>query len=126
PVTAPTSLFVLSRLGLWRFVPPPGPFLNSSGVPAGPMIQLFRSKIAKQITVVFFAFLMVAFLLTGVDYSALGSANTVGTINGKAVDSRTYETIVQQQTDAAQRQSPASLSLEDVQTVRDRVWEQMI
>src|SRR5690606_20479169 len=96
------------------------------GVPAGPMIQLFRSKIAKQITVVFFAFLMVAFLLTGVDYSALGSANTVGTINGKAVDSRTYETIVQQQTDAAQRQSPASLSLEDVQTVRDRVWEQMI
>ena len=31
------------------------------------MIQLFRSKLAKQITVVFFSFLMVAFLLTGVD-----------------------------------------------------------
>ena len=42
------------------------------------MIQLFRSKLAKQITVVFFAFLMVAFLLTGVDYSALGSSSAIG------------------------------------------------
>jgi peptidyl-prolyl cis-trans isomerase D len=90
------------------------------------MIQLFRSKLAKQITVVFFAFLMVAFLLTGVDYSALGSSSAIGTINGETVDARTYESIVQQQTEAAQRQSPATLSLEDVQAVRDRVWEQMI
>ena len=90
------------------------------------MIQLFRSKLAKQITVVFFAFLMVAFLLTGVDYSALGSSSAIGSINGETVDARTYESIVQQQTEAAQRQSPATLSLEDVQAVRDRVWEQMI
>jgi hypothetical protein len=46
------------------------------------MIQLFRSKIAKQITVVFFALLMVVFLLTSVDLGALGGAGTVGTING--------------------------------------------
>ncbi len=90
------------------------------------MIQLFRSKLAKQITVVFFAFLMVAFLLTGVDYSALGSSSAIGSINGETVDARTYESIVQQQTEAAQRQSPATLSLEDVQAVRDRVWEQLI
>ncbi|HEU4828229.1 MAG TPA: SurA N-terminal domain-containing protein, partial [Gemmatimonadales bacterium] len=90
------------------------------------MIQLFRSKLAKQITVVFFAFLMVAFLLTGVDYSALGSSNAIGTINGSTVDARTYETIVQQQSEAAQRQSATPLSLEDLQAVRDRVWEQMI
>ena len=90
------------------------------------MIQLFRSKLAKQITVVFFAFLMVAFLLTGVDYSALGSSNAIGSINGETVDARTYETIVQQQTEAAQRQSATPLSLEDLQSVRDRVWEQMI
>ena len=90
------------------------------------MIQLFRSKLAKQITVVFFAFLMVAFLLTGVDYSALGSSSAVGEINGETVDARTYETIVQQQTEAAQRQSPTPLSLEDLQAIRDRVWEQLI
>jgi peptidyl-prolyl cis-trans isomerase D len=90
------------------------------------MIQLFRSKLAKQITVVFFAFLMVAFLLTGVDYSALGSSSAIGKINGSTVDARTYETIVQQQTETAQRQSATALSLEDVQAVRDRVWEQMI
>ena len=90
------------------------------------MIQLFRSKLAKQITVVFFAFLMVAFLLTGVDYSALGSSNAIGSINGETVDARSYETIVQQQTEAAQRQSATPLSLEDLQSVRDRVWEQLI
>ncbi|HEU5049473.1 MAG TPA: peptidylprolyl isomerase [Gemmatimonadales bacterium] len=90
------------------------------------MIQLFRSKVAKQITVVFFALLMVVFLLTSVDLGALGGAGTVGTINGAKVDARTYETIVQQQTEAAQRQSATALSLEDLQSVRDRVWEQLI
>ncbi|HEX6644987.1 MAG TPA: SurA N-terminal domain-containing protein [Gemmatimonadales bacterium] len=90
------------------------------------MIQLFRSKIAKQITVVFFALLMVAFLLTGVDYSAFGSSSDVGSINGTGVDARTYESIVQQQTEVAQRQSPTPLTLEDQQGIRDRVWEQLI
>ena len=90
------------------------------------MIQLFRSKLAKQITVVFFAFLMVTFLLTGVDYSALGSNNTVGKINGKSVDVRTYDALVQQQTQAAQQQSAAPLTLEDMSAIRNQVWDQLV
>jgi peptidyl-prolyl cis-trans isomerase D len=90
------------------------------------MIQLFRSKLAKQITVVFFAFLMVAFLLTGVDYSGLGAANSVGKINGESVDARTYDALVQQQTQSAQQQSASSLTLEDINSIRDQVWEQLI
>ena len=90
------------------------------------MIQLFRSKLAKQITVVFFAALMVIFLLTSVDLGSLGGPGAVGKINGRTVDARRYESLVQQQTQAAQRQSPASLSLEDVNTIRDQVWEQLI
>jgi peptidyl-prolyl cis-trans isomerase D len=90
------------------------------------MIQLFRSKLAKQITVVFFAFLMIAFLLTGVDYSGLGAANSVGRINGRSVDVRTYDALVQQQTQAAQQQSAASLTLEDMSAIRNQVWEQLV
>ncbi len=90
------------------------------------MIQLFRSKLAKQITVVFFAFLMVAFLLTGVDYSGLGAANSVGKINGKSVDVRTYDALVQQQIQAAQQQSATPLSLEDLSAIRNQVWDQLI
>src|SRR5688500_6759930 len=90
------------------------------------MIQLFRSKLAKQVTVVFFAALMVVFLLTSVDLGSLGGSGAVGKINGRTVDARRYESLVQQQTQAAQRQSPASLSLEDVNTIRDQVWEQLI
>jgi peptidyl-prolyl cis-trans isomerase D len=90
------------------------------------MIQLFRSKLAKQITVVFFAFLMVAFLLTGVDYSGLGAANSVGRINGKSVDVRTYDALVQQQTQSAQQQSASPLTLEDMTAIRNQVWEQLV
>ena len=90
------------------------------------MIQLFRSKLAKQITVVFFAFLMVAFLLTGVDYSGLGSANSVGKINGKSVDVRTYDALVQQQVQSAQQQSASPLTLEDMSAIRNQVWEQLV
>jgi peptidyl-prolyl cis-trans isomerase D len=90
------------------------------------MIQLFRSKLAKQITVVFFAFLMVAFLLTGVDYSGLGAANSVGSINGRSVDVRSFDALVQQQTQAAAQQAAGPLSLEDVSAIRNQVWEQLV
>lgn len=90
------------------------------------MIQLFRSKIAKQITVVFFALLMVIFLLTSVDLGSIGGAGSVGKINGRRVDVRTYEALVQQQTQNAQQQSSGALSLEDVNTIRNQVWEQLI
>lgn len=90
------------------------------------MIQLFRSRLAKQITVVFFALLMVIFLLTSVDLTTLGGPGPVGKIEGQEVDLRTYDALVQQQTQAAQQQSAAPLTLEDLNTIRNQVWDQLI
>lgn len=90
------------------------------------MIQIFRSRLAKQVAVIVFAALMVIFLLTSVDLSAMGGAGSVGRINGRKVDVRRYESLVQQQTNAAQRQSPVPLSLEEINSIRDQVWEQLI
>lgn len=90
------------------------------------MIEIFRSRLAKQVAVVVFAGLMVIFLLTSVDLTAFGGAGSVGKINGRSVPVRDYETLVQQQTTAAQQQSATPLSLEDVNSIRDQVWEQLI
>lgn len=90
------------------------------------MIQLFRSRVAKQIAVIVFAALMVIFLLTSVDMSAFFGSGSVGTINGRKVDARNYETLVSQQTQIAQQNSPTPLSLEDVTAIRNQVWEQLV
>lgn len=90
------------------------------------MIQIFRSRAAKAVAVVFFAVLMVVFLLTSVDLSTLGGAGKVGKINGRSIDARTYESLVSQQTQAAQQQSPDALSLEDMTTIRNQVWDQLV
>lgn len=90
------------------------------------MIQLFRSRIAKQVAVIVFAALMVIFLLTSVDMSAFFGGGSVGTINGRKVDARSYETLVSQQTQVAQQNSPTPLSLEDVSAIRDQVWNSMV
>ena len=61
------------------------------------MIQAFRSNLAKKITVVLFALLMLIFLLTSVDLTAIGGGGgPVGKINGERVDARNYELAVQQ------------------------------
>ena len=90
------------------------------------MIQVFRSKVAKQAAVIFFALLMVIFLLTSVDTSMLGGSGSVGKIDGETVRAETYDALVNQQTQAAQQQSAASLTLEDLQTIRNQVWDQLI
>jgi peptidyl-prolyl cis-trans isomerase D len=90
------------------------------------MIQLFRSRIAKQIAVIVFAALMVIFLLTSVDLSAFFGGGSVGSINGRTVDARNYEALVSQQTQLAQQNSPTPLSLEDVTAIRDQVWDQLV
>jgi peptidyl-prolyl cis-trans isomerase D len=90
------------------------------------MIQIFRSRAAKAAAVVFFAALMVIFLLTSVDLSALGGAGKVGRINGKSIDARTYEALVSQQTQAQQQNSPTALSLEDQTQIRNQVWDQLV
>ncbi len=90
------------------------------------MIQIFRSRAAKAVAVVIFAVLMVIFLLTSVDLSTLGGAGKVGKINGHSVDARTYESLVSQQTQVAQQQSPEALSLEDMTAIRNQVWDQLV
>jgi peptidyl-prolyl cis-trans isomerase D len=88
------------------------------------MMQAFRRS-AKVIAVVF-AVLMFVFVVTSVDWSALGSSQTIGKVNGRSIDARTYQNIVQQSIDARQRQSPAPMGLEDYQQVRDEVWDQIV
>jgi len=51
---------------------------------------------------------------------------SVGKINGRSIDARTYQNIVQQSIDARQRQSPGAMGLDDYQQVRDEVWDQIV
>jgi peptidyl-prolyl cis-trans isomerase D len=92
------------------------------------MMQAFRNA-AKPLMVIvaitFFLWLVVD--LSGITgNTGLLTQTDVGKINGRSIDARTYQTVVQQSIDARQRQSPGSLGLEDYQQVRDEVWEQFI
>jgi peptidyl-prolyl cis-trans isomerase D len=88
------------------------------------MMQAFRNsaKVAGAI----FALLMLVFVLTSVDWSGLTMTTTVGKINGETVDARTYQGFVQQSIDNRQRDTPASLTLEERSQIEDQVWEQLI
>jgi peptidyl-prolyl cis-trans isomerase D len=88
------------------------------------MMQAFRNsaKVAGAI----FAILMLVFVLTSVDWSGLTTTTTVGKINGQSIDARTYQGIVQQSIDNRQKDTPASLTLEERTQIEDQVWEQMI
>jgi peptidyl-prolyl cis-trans isomerase D len=92
------------------------------------MMQAFRNA-AKPIMVVvaitFFAWLVLD--LSGITGGTGLLTNTsVGKVNGRSIDARTYQTIVQQSIDARQQQTPGSLGLEDYKQVRDQVWDQII
>src|SRR6185503_5879623 len=51
---------------------------------------------------------------------------SVGKVNGTSVDIRSFQNTVQQAIENRQRQTGASLSLEEVDQVRNQVWEQFI
>lgn len=92
------------------------------------MMQFFRS-IAKPLILVtaiaFFTWLVVD--LSGLSGGGgLLTRTSVGKVNGTAVDIRGFQTSVQQAIEARQRQTGASLGLEEVAEVRDQVWEQAI
>jgi peptidyl-prolyl cis-trans isomerase D len=92
------------------------------------MMQSFRNA-AKPLMVVvaitFFAWLVLD--LSGITGgTGLLTQTSVGKINGRSIDARTYQNIVQQSIDARQRQSPGALGLEDYQRVRDEVWDQIV
>jgi peptidyl-prolyl cis-trans isomerase D len=92
------------------------------------MMQFFRS-IAKPLILVtaiaFFTWLVVD--LSGLSGGGgLLTRTSVGKVNGTSVDIRTFQASVQQAIDSRQRQTGASLSLEEVNQVRNQVWEQAV
>jgi len=92
------------------------------------MMQAFRSS-AKIIAIVF-AVLMVLFLiqLSGIGGgSGAGSPTTsVGKVNGRSIDTRTYQQVVQDRIQLIQQQSPQTLTLDDIERIRDDVWEEFV
>jgi len=91
-------------------------------------MQAFRNA-AKPLMVVvaltFFAWLVVD--LSGITgNTGLLTKTAVGKVNGRSIDARTYQSVVQQSIDARQRQAPGALGLEDYQQIRDEVWEQFV
>jgi peptidyl-prolyl cis-trans isomerase D len=92
------------------------------------MMQAFRNA-AKPLMVVvaftFFAWLVLD--LSGITGgTGLLTQTSVGKINGRSIDAKTYQSIVQQSIDARQRQSPTAMGLDDYQQVRDEVWDQIV
>jgi peptidyl-prolyl cis-trans isomerase D len=91
-------------------------------------MQAFRNA-AKPLMVVvaftFFAWLVVD--LSGISGSTgLLTKTAVGKVNGRNIDARVYQTAVQQNIDARQRQAPGALGLEDYEQIRNDVWEQFV
>jgi peptidyl-prolyl cis-trans isomerase D len=90
------------------------------------MMQFFRSSV--KLVAAIFAILMFIFMVTSVDWSQItgGSRSEVGKINGTSIPLNAYQTFVQQAIDQRQRQSKGSLTAEEIQQIRDDVWEQII
>jgi peptidyl-prolyl cis-trans isomerase D len=77
------------------------------------------------VALTFFAWLVVD--LSGITgNTGLLTKTTVGKVNGRTIDLRTFQSVVQQNMDARQRQAPGGLGLEDMAQIRDEVWEQFV
>ena len=91
-------------------------------------MQAFRNAakpLMVLVAITFFAWLVLD--LSGITGgTGLLTQTSVGKVNGRSVDARTYQTIVQQSIDARQRETPGTMGLEDYQQVRDQVWDQII
>jgi peptidyl-prolyl cis-trans isomerase D len=92
------------------------------------MMQAFRNAakpLMVLVAITFFAWLVLD--LSGITGgTGLLTRTSVGKVNGRSIDARTYQNIVQQSIDARQRQSPGAMGLEDYQQVRDEVWDQIV
>ncbi|MEO8140417.1 MAG: peptidyl-prolyl cis-trans isomerase, partial [Gemmatimonadota bacterium] len=91
------------------------------------MMQVFRS-IAGKVAAVVFAVLMLVFLWTSVDWRQVsgGSRSSVGEINGQKIPLRNYQQMVQGAMEQRQRQLGHALSAEEVEEVRNSVWNDLI
>ncbi len=92
------------------------------------MMQAFRNS--TKFVAVFFAVILLIWLLgsvSGLDNSlGISGTGSVGKINGQTVPTRAYEARVQQLTEAQQRQSTGTLTLEDQQQLRNQAWEEFV
>lgn len=75
-----------------------------------------------------FAVLMLVFVITSVDWSQVtgGASSTVGEIGGVSIPLRTYQQLVQNQTESWQRQNGRAPSAEEVEEIRNAVWQELI
>lgn len=92
------------------------------------MMQSFRNS-ARLIAIVL-GVLMIIFVvqLSGIFDGGpnLFTQTNAGKVNGRTIDGRTYEAIVQQAIEREQRQNPGRLGLEEIERIRNEVWEQII
>jgi peptidyl-prolyl cis-trans isomerase D len=90
-------------------------------------MQAIRSLSIK-IAAALFAILMLVFMVTAVDWSQItgGSRSSVGEINGVSVSYRNYQQMVQQALDRRQREEGRTLNQEDIEQVRNEVWDQLV
>lgn len=92
------------------------------------MMQFFRRiafPVVLVISIAFFGWLVLDLSgLTG--GSGLLTKTSVGKVNGTSLDARTFQAQVQQAIEARQRQSGASLTLDEISEVRNQVWEQAV
>lgn len=91
-------------------------------------MQAFRNAAKPLMVVVAFTF----FAWLVLDLSGLTggtgflTTTTVGKVNGQSIDARTYQSVVQQNIDNQQRQSPGPLGLEERTQIENQVWDQFI
>ena len=89
------------------------------------VMQAFRSSAKPLIFMVaisFFAWLVLD--LSGLSGgTGLLTTTSVGTIDGRSVDSRLFQQAVSQATEERQRQAPQPLGISDMAQIRDQVWE---
>jgi peptidyl-prolyl cis-trans isomerase D len=92
------------------------------------MMQAFRNAAKPVVYVITITFLgWMIFNLSGISgQGGLFTKTSVGSINGTAVDARVYQQAVQNAITERQRTTGTSLGLEDVEQVRNQVWEQFI
>ena len=87
------------------------------------MMQFFRNSAGLVAGV--FVVLMLIFVAQSVDWNQIkgGGRASVGSVNGQPINSKNYQAMVQQ---AIDQQRGTNLSAEEVQQIRNYVWDQLV
>jgi len=91
-------------------------------------MQVFRNSAKPLIYIVTASFfLWLVFDLSGLSGgTGLLSQTSAGKVDGQTIEARYYTTLVQQTIEERQRTSPRPLTLDDIVTIRNDVWKQVI